>query len=180
MEMQGLKASVLMGKLKQHLPPGVSPDTGLFLDMFLICLPPSMREALGASNPKTAAVVVNAVDALWNARGGHDPTVAATTTQRNRSPSPTGGKKGDKRYGNARSKSRPLPAPISIPFTTLAMVCANFTITTLTRLTGVLHPVLGQKTELPLNPFWFGGHSSTHHCHDNAFSSKCWIDFFDR
>jgi hypothetical protein len=25
MEMQGLKPSVLMGKLKQHLPPGVSP-----------------------------------------------------------------------------------------------------------------------------------------------------------
>jgi hypothetical protein len=26
MEMQGLKPSVLMGMLKQHLPPGVSPD----------------------------------------------------------------------------------------------------------------------------------------------------------
>jgi hypothetical protein len=31
MEMQGLKPSVLMGKLKQHLPPGVSPDNDLFL-----------------------------------------------------------------------------------------------------------------------------------------------------
>jgi hypothetical protein len=30
MEMQGLKPSVLMGKLKQHLPPGVSPDNYLF------------------------------------------------------------------------------------------------------------------------------------------------------
>ncbi len=39
MEMQGLKPSVLMGKLKQHLPPGVSPDNDLFLSMFLICLP---------------------------------------------------------------------------------------------------------------------------------------------
>ncbi len=29
MEMQGLKPSVLMGKLKQHLPPGVSPDNDL-------------------------------------------------------------------------------------------------------------------------------------------------------
>jgi hypothetical protein len=26
MEMQGLKPSVLMGKLKQHLPPDVSPE----------------------------------------------------------------------------------------------------------------------------------------------------------
>jgi hypothetical protein len=38
-EMQGLKPSVLMGKLKQHLPPGVSPDNDLFLAMFLIRLP---------------------------------------------------------------------------------------------------------------------------------------------
>jgi hypothetical protein len=36
MEMQGLKPSVLMGKLKQHLPPGVLPDNDLFLAMFLI------------------------------------------------------------------------------------------------------------------------------------------------
>jgi hypothetical protein len=34
MEMQGLKPSVLMGKLKQHLPPGVSPDNDLFLQCF--------------------------------------------------------------------------------------------------------------------------------------------------
>jgi hypothetical protein len=53
-DMQGLKPSILMGKLKQHLPPGVSPDTDLFLAMFLIRLPPSMREAVGAGNHKTA------------------------------------------------------------------------------------------------------------------------------
>jgi hypothetical protein len=38
-EMQGLKHGFLMGKLKQHLPPGVSPDHDLFLSMFLISLP---------------------------------------------------------------------------------------------------------------------------------------------
>jgi hypothetical protein len=48
MEMQGLKPSVLMGKLKQHLPPGVSPDNDLFHAMFLILLLPSMRETVGA------------------------------------------------------------------------------------------------------------------------------------
>ncbi len=42
MEMQGLKPTVLMGKLKQHLPPGISPYLDLFLAMFLIHLPPSM------------------------------------------------------------------------------------------------------------------------------------------
>ncbi len=64
MEMQGLKPSVLMGKLKQHLPPGVSPDNDLFLAMFLIRPPPSMRESVGAGAHKTAADMVKAVDAL--------------------------------------------------------------------------------------------------------------------
>jgi hypothetical protein len=33
------------------------------------------------------------------------------------------------------------------------MAHANFTIITPTRLTGVSHPVIGRKTELPPNPF---------------------------
>jgi hypothetical protein len=77
MEMQGLKPSVLMGKLKQHLPPGVSPDNELFLAIFLIRLPPSMRETVGAGAQGMAAAMVKAADALWDARGGHDPTFAA-------------------------------------------------------------------------------------------------------
>jgi hypothetical protein len=34
LEMQGLKPSILMGKLKQHLPQGVNPDTDLFCQCF--------------------------------------------------------------------------------------------------------------------------------------------------
>ncbi len=68
MEMQGPKPSVLMGKLKQHLPPEASPDNDLFLAMFLIRLPPSMRETIGAGDHKTAAAMVMAADALWDAR----------------------------------------------------------------------------------------------------------------
>jgi hypothetical protein len=64
MEMQGLKPSVLMGKLKQHLPPGVSTDNDLFCAMFLIRLPPSMRETVGAGGHKTAAAMVKAADTL--------------------------------------------------------------------------------------------------------------------
>jgi hypothetical protein len=45
MEMQGLKPSILIGKLKQHLPSAVSPDKDLFLAIFLIRLPPSIRKA---------------------------------------------------------------------------------------------------------------------------------------
>jgi hypothetical protein len=47
MEMQGLKPCVLMEKLKKHLPLGISPDNDLFLAMFFIRLPPSMRETVG-------------------------------------------------------------------------------------------------------------------------------------
>ncbi len=81
MEMQGLKPSVLMGKLRQHLPPSVSPYNDLFLAMFLVCLPPSMRETVGAGNHMRAAAKVKAADALWDDRGGHDRTVAAAMTQ---------------------------------------------------------------------------------------------------
>ncbi len=111
MEMQGFKPSVLMGKLKQHLPPGVSPDNNLFLSMFLICLPPSMRETIRAGTHGTAAAMVKAADTLWDARDGHDPTVAAALTQRSRSPTPNSGKRGDKRSGNARPKSSPPSCP---------------------------------------------------------------------
>jgi hypothetical protein len=130
MEMQGLKPSVLMGKLKQHLPPGVSPDNDLFLAMFLIRLPPSMREIVGAGTHGTAA------DALWDAQGGHDATVAAASTQRSRSPAPSNGKRSVKRDGNARPKSRPLPAQIFILLKTLAVACANFPTTMPIGLTG--------------------------------------------
>jgi hypothetical protein len=92
MEMQGLKPSVLMGKLKQHLPPGVSLDNDLFLSMFLIRLPPSMRETVGAGTQGTAAAMVKAADALYDDRGSHDPTVA-DLTQRSRSPTPSNGKR---------------------------------------------------------------------------------------
>jgi hypothetical protein len=107
MEMQGLKPSVLMGKLKQNLPPGVSPDNDLFFAMFLIPLPASMRETVGAGDHKTAAAMVKAADALWDARGSNNPTVPAATTQRSRSRAPNSGKRGDKRVGNGRPKSRP-------------------------------------------------------------------------
>ncbi len=74
MEMQSLKPSILMGKLKQHLPPGVSVYTDLFMAMFLRRLPPYMRGTVGAGNHETAVAIVKATDALWDTRGGHNPT----------------------------------------------------------------------------------------------------------
>jgi hypothetical protein len=173
MKMQGLKPSVLMGKLNQHLPPG-TPDSDLFLAMFLIRLLPSMRETVGAGAHKTAAAMVKAADALWDARGGHDPTVAATSTQRNRSPAPSSGKRPAPSSGK-----RPLLAQIFILFKTLAMACVNFTITTPIGLTGAFRSVLGQKTNSPPDPFRFGSFPHTCHCHGYAFFCKRWLDLFD-
>jgi hypothetical protein len=67
MEMLGLKPSILMGKLKQLFPHGINPNNDLFLSMFLIRLLPTMREAVGAGNHKTAVAMVRATEALWQA-----------------------------------------------------------------------------------------------------------------
>jgi hypothetical protein len=177
MEMQGLKPSVLMGKLKQHLPPGVSLDNDLFLAMFLICLLSSMRETVGAGAHKMAAAMVKAVDALLDAGDGHDPTVAAASTQRNRSALPAARREVTKGAVTPVPKVAPLPAQIFIHFKTLAMACVNFTITTPIGLTGAFHPVLGRKTNTPPDPFRFGDFSHTCHCHGYAFPCKRWPDF---
>jgi hypothetical protein len=97
LDMQGLEPTI-MGKL-------VSSDNDLFLAMFLIRLHHSMREVVGSWNHKTAALMVRAADALWDARRGHDPTVAAATSPCNRSPAPAGGKLDDKRANAACLKS---------------------------------------------------------------------------
>jgi hypothetical protein len=107
LEMQGLKPSILMGKLKQYLPQGFRLDNDLFLAMFLIRPPPFMREAVGAGNHKKVVAMVRATDALWDARGGQNPMVVTATTRHSRSPAPASRRKNDKRNGNARSKSRP-------------------------------------------------------------------------
>ncbi len=127
MKMHGLKPSVLIGTLKQHLPPGVSPDNYLFLAMFFICLPPSMREVVGAGTHMTAAAMVKAADALWDARGGHNPTVIAASTQRSRSPAPYNRKRGDKRAATPTLKVDPFPALTFIHSRTLTMASVNFT-----------------------------------------------------
>ncbi len=80
--MDGLKPS----KLKQLLPNRVGPENDLFISMFLIRQPSSLREAVGARDHKTATAMVRVADALWVAHGGSNPTVTAATASRNRSP----------------------------------------------------------------------------------------------
>jgi hypothetical protein len=120
--------------------------TDLFLAMFLVRLPPSMRETVGAGNHTTAAAMVKAADALWDARGGNNPTVMPAMTQRSRSPAPNNGRRGDKRGGNAAPKVASPPDPIFTCFKTLPMLSVNLTTITPIRLTGALCPVLIRKT----------------------------------
>jgi hypothetical protein len=70
--------------------------------------PPSAfhERSKGAGTHETDAVMLKAADALWDAQSGHNPTVTAASTQRSRSPAPNSRKRGDKRSGDAGSKSR--------------------------------------------------------------------------
>jgi hypothetical protein len=138
--------------------------------MFLVRLPPSMRETVGAGNHTTAMVMVKAANALWDDRGGHDPTVAAATTQQ--ALLPTGG-------GEATNGAPP-PAPISIHIRTLAMACANFTITMPMGSQVCSTLCLVGKLNLPPNHFRFDGQFSTRHCHGDAFPSQCRTHFSHR
>jgi hypothetical protein len=80
--MDGLKPSIL----KQLLPNRVGLDNDLFLSMFLIRQLPSLREAVGARDNKTATAMVRVADALWDAHGGSNRTVTAAMASCNRSP----------------------------------------------------------------------------------------------
>jgi hypothetical protein len=176
LEMQGLNPTILMGKLKQHLPHGVSPDTDLFLSMFLIRLPPSMREAVRAGNHKTAAAMVTAVNALWDAHRGNDPSVAATMTQCSRSPAPEG-KKNDTRGGGACSKSRPPSFQDFFHFLNHPKASVSTTTITAQGPTTVFPLVPGQKTEKPLSLYRLSGGTYTCHGHGHAFHRQRWLDF---
>jgi hypothetical protein len=93
----------------------------------------ALRKAMGAGNHK----MVTAADALWDARGGHDPTVVAATTNTNRSPAAVGRSRAT---GGARvpvQKVVPLPTRIFSVFKTLAMACASIIIATMQEFIGV-------------------------------------------
>jgi hypothetical protein len=72
-------------------------------------------------------------------------------------PLPAAGREATKEAVTPAPKVAPLPGQISILFRTLAMACVNFLTTTPIGLTGAFRPVLGRKTNSPLDPFRFGG-----------------------
>jgi hypothetical protein len=126
--MDRLKPSILMGKLKQLLPNKVSPYNDLFLSMFLIRLPPSMREAVGAGDHKMAAAKVKAMDALCDARGGSDLTVATTTASCSRSPNQPQGQGATKGVTALDQNVAHLPLTPSTNSQIPPMACASITV----------------------------------------------------
>ena len=72
--------------------------------MFLLRLPPSTRERVGAADHTTVAAMVSHADRVWSFRGGQDPVVAAAAEHRSRSPTSSPGRRSDKK--GKRSKSR--------------------------------------------------------------------------
>ena len=98
------RPSAVYQKLKSFLPFGADQNNEIFMAMFLLRLPPSIREQVGSADHTTVADMVRHADRVWSFRGGSDQTVAAATEHRSRSPVTSPGRRTDKK--GRRSKSR--------------------------------------------------------------------------
>ena len=101
---EDIRPSAVYQKLKSLLPFGADPNNEIFMAMFLLRLPPSIREQVGSAGHTTVAAMVSHADRVWSFRGGPDQTVAAAAEHRSRSPASAPGRRGDKK--SKRSKSR--------------------------------------------------------------------------
>ncbi len=164
MEMQGLKPSVLMGKLKQHSLQEYHPTTIFFLQCF-------WSDFRHQWERQSELVPMEWPQPWWRLRTPYGMLGAATTLRSQPpqhseagAPHPAAGREVTKGAVMPSLKVTPLPAQIFTHFKTLAMACANFTITTPIGLTGAFRPVLSWKTNSPPNLFRFGGFSHTCQC----------------
>ena len=101
---ESIKPSEMYAKLKRLLPFGADKNNDMFLAMFLMRLPPSIREQVGAAEHTTISAMVKHADGVWSFTGGPDQVVAAAVEKCSRSHAISPGRHGDKK-GN-RSKSR--------------------------------------------------------------------------
>ncbi len=136
-----------------------------------------MRKAVGAGNHKTAVEMLRAADALLDAHGGHDPMVAAATTQCSRSPAPTGRKKNNRRNGNARFESRPPSSSDFFSFHNTGNGCANITNFMATKPSSSFSLVPSRKTEAPPNLYRFSGKPITSTAIAMHFPAKAGLIF---
>jgi hypothetical protein len=69
---ENVKPSEVYAKLKRLLPFGADKNNEMFLAMFLMRLPPSIREQVGAADHTTIAAMVRHADRVWSFTGGQD------------------------------------------------------------------------------------------------------------
>jgi len=105
---------MMMNEMLALLPAGARADDTLFLALFLLRLPVSMRDHLAAADHKTAADMAKHADVLWDSRAG-DTAVAAVAPidAVSRSPSRGDRRRSPDRRQNQRGRScrRPTPGP---------------------------------------------------------------------
>ena len=70
----------MMNEMLALLPDGENGDSTIFLGLFLLQLPVSMRDHLAAAYLKTAEEMARHADVLWDARAG-DSAVTAVTAE---------------------------------------------------------------------------------------------------
>jgi hypothetical protein len=62
------KPSLMYARLKSLLPTGADSNNEIFMAMFLLRLPPSTREQVGATNHATVTAMVKHADRVWSFR----------------------------------------------------------------------------------------------------------------
>ena len=94
---ENVRPFAVLRQLKSLLPFGASDENEIFMAMFLMRLPESTREAVGAANHATVAAMCAHAENMYSFRGGYaSMTAAAAVQQRSRSPAKTDKKKGEK------------------------------------------------------------------------------------
>jgi len=94
---ENVRPFTVLSQLKSLLPFGASDNSEMFMAMFLMRLPESTREAVGAAGHVTVAAMCAHAENMYSFRGGFaSMTAAAAVQQRSRSPAKTDKKKGEK------------------------------------------------------------------------------------
>jgi len=114
------RPSQLMNEMLALLPDGDNGDSTLFLGLFLLRLPVSMRDHLAAADLNTAAEMAAHADQLWDARAGEsalsavsasvDAVASRSPSRDSRRRSPDRRHSPDRRQGGQRPRSQ-TPGP---------------------------------------------------------------------
>ena len=96
----------ILEKLKSFMPFGASDNNEIFMAMFLMRLPESIRMAVGAAKHATVTAMCAHAENMYSFRDGYGSmTAAAAAHQRSRSPAKTDKKKSEKQGKPQTSRS---------------------------------------------------------------------------